>query len=232
MFDVKKYNGDDNFRRILKDNNAAVDIYSLKAAILGMQASAGTISLKIIAHDYFGKKALSNEAVDQLESLWFHLLRLQRCSDEEIEQPDFNNKTRDAYTGYVSSAVMRAETFLRYLHTGHIEDMRKNQKIDKVYSILVGNIHLLKSLEMSMAQQWKHEDFANDTAFLNKLAGFIRVLWDTQVALKEHAKVYNLQKLNNKNIISAIELQTGSEIKRNDPCPCGSGKKYKNCCAL
>jgi preprotein translocase subunit SecA len=19
-------------------------------------------------------------------------------------------------------------------------------------------------------------------------------------------------------------------VKRNDPCPCGSGKKYKNCC--
>jgi hypothetical protein len=22
------------------------------------------------------------------------------------------------------------------------------------------------------------------------------------------------------------------EIKRNDPCPCGSGKKYKKCCGL
>ena len=21
-----------------------------------------------------------------------------------------------------------------------------------------------------------------------------------------------------------------SNVKRNDPCPCGSGKKYKNCC--
>ncbi len=22
----------------------------------------------------------------------------------------------------------------------------------------------------------------------------------------------------------------GAEVGRNDPCPCGSGKKYKNCC--
>ncbi|MFN7843104.1 MAG: SEC-C metal-binding domain-containing protein [Pirellula sp.] len=22
----------------------------------------------------------------------------------------------------------------------------------------------------------------------------------------------------------------GSRVGRNDPCPCGSGKKYKNCC--
>ena len=24
--------------------------------------------------------------------------------------------------------------------------------------------------------------------------------------------------------------RTGSKIGPNDPCPCGSGKKYKNCC--
>jgi uncharacterized protein len=26
--------------------------------------------------------------------------------------------------------------------------------------------------------------------------------------------------------------RTGAKIGRNDPCPCGSGKKYKRCCAL
>jgi preprotein translocase subunit SecA len=25
-------------------------------------------------------------------------------------------------------------------------------------------------------------------------------------------------------------VNKGPEIGRNDPCPCGSGKKYKNCC--
>jgi preprotein translocase subunit SecA len=25
---------------------------------------------------------------------------------------------------------------------------------------------------------------------------------------------------------------TGREIGRNDPCPCGSGKKYKKCCGV
>ena len=27
-----------------------------------------------------------------------------------------------------------------------------------------------------------------------------------------------------------INAETGKKIGRNDPCPCGSGKKYKNCC--
>ena len=25
-------------------------------------------------------------------------------------------------------------------------------------------------------------------------------------------------------------VKNGEKIGRNDPCPCGSGKKYKNCC--
>jgi len=25
-------------------------------------------------------------------------------------------------------------------------------------------------------------------------------------------------------------VNTEKQIGRNDPCPCGSGKKYKNCC--
>ncbi len=27
-------------------------------------------------------------------------------------------------------------------------------------------------------------------------------------------------------------IEASSEPGRNDPCPCGSGKKYKKCCAL
>ena len=29
---------------------------------------------------------------------------------------------------------------------------------------------------------------------------------------------------------SHAPIQKGDKIGRNDPCPCGSGKKYKNCC--
>jgi uncharacterized protein YecA (UPF0149 family) len=50
------------------------------------------------------------------------------------------------------------------------------------------------------------------------------------------------QKISNKEVPYAvwddeiIDKRTGrpvvaSKISRNDPCPCGSGKKYKKCCA-
>jgi preprotein translocase subunit SecA len=28
----------------------------------------------------------------------------------------------------------------------------------------------------------------------------------------------------------AVENRSGRKVRPNDPCPCGSGKKYKKCC--
>ena len=32
------------------------------------------------------------------------------------------------------------------------------------------------------------------------------------------------------NATNGIDMKTRKKIGRNDPCPCGSGKKYKKCC--
>ena len=29
-----------------------------------------------------------------------------------------------------------------------------------------------------------------------------------------------------------ITIKKAEKVGRNDPCPCGSGKKYKNCCGV
>jgi len=38
---------------------------------------------------------------------------------------------------------------------------------------------------------------------------------------------FNFEESKDSNVIS---FKTGKKIGRNDPCPCGSGKKYKKCC--
>lgn len=35
-----------------------------------------------------------------------------------------------------------------------------------------------------------------------------------------------VERVNNK----AKPVKSAGKVGRNDPCPCGSGKKYKNCC--
>lgn len=35
-----------------------------------------------------------------------------------------------------------------------------------------------------------------------------------------------------KNLTNGRRVEVKNEVKRNDPCPCGSGKKAKNCCGV
>ena len=38
------------------------------------------------------------------------------------------------------------------------------------------------------------------------------------------------KKVTVKHRASSTIVKDGAQVGRNDPCPCGSGKKYKNCC--
>ena len=48
--------------------------------------------------------------------------------------------------------------------------------------------------------------------------------WDNVFSAEEREKLYKEQKS------SGTIVREGEKTGRNDPCPCGSGKKYKKCC--
>ena len=48
--------------------------------------------------------------------------------------------------------------------------------------------------------------------------------WDALIDAERRKELYKEQKL------STTVVHDGPKIGRNDPCPCGSGKKYKKCC--
>jgi preprotein translocase subunit SecA len=48
-----------------------------------------------------------------------------------------------------------------------------------------------------------------------------------------YAKIVNNRSTNqpvNQSTITAVKNEQGEKVGRNDPCPCGSGKKFKKCC--
>ena len=47
--------------------------------------------------------------------------------------------------------------------------------------------------------------------------------WDSILSEERRKELYKEQK-------SSTTVVKGEKIGRNDPCPCGSGKKYKKCC--
>ena len=47
--------------------------------------------------------------------------------------------------------------------------------------------------------------------------------WDKHLTEERRKELYKEQK-------SSMTVVKGPKVGRNDPCPCGSGKKYKKCC--
>ncbi|MGN0242948.1 MAG: SEC-C metal-binding domain-containing protein [Lachnospiraceae bacterium] len=47
--------------------------------------------------------------------------------------------------------------------------------------------------------------------------------WNELLSAEEQKRLYKEQK-------SSTTIVKGDKVGRNDPCPCGSGKKYKHCC--
>ena len=48
----------------------------------------------------------------------------------------------------------------------------------------------------------------------------------------ERMRIFTKYCCKSKGLFEETNEEDALKIGRNDPCPCGSGKKYKKCCAL
>ncbi|WP_175631972.1 Rho termination factor N-terminal domain-containing protein [Virgibacillus siamensis] len=86
----------------------------------------------------------------------------------------------------------------------------------------------------TMQYQFEFEGYDDVKLFMDQLVDLSNNT--KQWGLKGYSP-YELHQLGNDNLqpsqnhaSNVIDFQSGKKISRNDPCPCGSGKKYKKCC--
>ena len=83
--------------------------------------------------------------------------------------------------------------------------------------------------------EYKKESFSlfNELTFTIKFETIkmLQIVQFDKEALKQR-EAFSEKKSQNENVqLSNTEVDTSApKVKRNDPCPCGSGKKYKQCC--
>ncbi|MBN2898353.1 MAG: SEC-C domain-containing protein [Clostridia bacterium] len=54
----------------------------------------------------------------------------------------------------------------------------------------------------------------------------------TSTERRQQAVVTGSSSASTEGVKSQPEKRTDPKVGRNDPCPCGSGKKYKKCCGV
>jgi len=103
----------------------------------------------------------------------------------------------------------------------------------------VEKLHKLELIDESYAGNWKnYQDlFFNKTYNLKReLHGDIFAKYSDALDTWHYYRVKYDKAYSEKNTYKPYPLpvnkpvRTGKKIGRNDPCPCGSGKKYKKCC--
>ncbi|MDC9714578.1 MAG: preprotein translocase subunit SecA [Gammaproteobacteria bacterium] len=109
------------------------------------------------------------------------------------------------------------------------------------------SVNLRGYAQKNPAQEYKRESFAMFETLLNTInVEVVKAL--SSVAINEHTSANDVEQQNNEGASAQHEevimaentanevadnsqtyQRSGEKIGRNDPCPCGSGKKYKNC---
>jgi preprotein translocase subunit SecA len=93
---------------------------------------------------------------------------------------------------------------------GELLDVIKN---DVVKSIMT--VQIRSASELDQASESINEDLA-------KLSDVQYQHADADAAISSSAELAEVE-------LTPAPLRAGPKVGRNDPCPCGSGKKYKNC---
>jgi hypothetical protein len=233
QFRVKKYPGDEALAPLISAAGGRAPVEILKAAILGALASSEDRGIQDIFMEYFashGGRPDERVPVEAIESLWYLLNGAERFPSSPHMQMDSTHPDRDALLDFVQRQVRAGETFFDSVNFGRIQDFFGDEKIAKIYTLFEANLILVREMHVSMTTRWGEQDFRDVRSLVERLNRFTQILWDTMITLKESVKAKKLERRKNQSVIRDIESQTGQEVRRNDQCPCGSGKKYKHCC--
>jgi len=70
-------------------------------------------------------------------------------------------------------------------------------------------------------------------AIQEEVIRFLFMMQVSEEAPKQRSRVQNIVTNRGENgDVKVTQRKTGRKVGRNDPCPCGSGKKYKKCCGV
>lgn len=135
---------------------------------------------------------------------------------------DKKDKYQDPYIILINSKLKECQEEIIYCREGCLSF--PTVFIDtKRYKHYVIQNHCIR--EGKLEEQTEYYYFSNDTSEPGN-DGILAIAVQHELDHFEGINIFDRQQ----NIISSIQRRVVNKVGRNDPCPCGSGKKYKKCC--
>ncbi|MFA7190235.1 MAG: preprotein translocase subunit SecA [Sphaerochaetaceae bacterium] len=233
-------------------------IYSQRDAILSekqmlsrlIQAKNDILDDLLADDEKLSGKALVNDVYEKLKNE-LRLLYPFTAEDEKLTEPDLAKKISQSFEENLKSkqTMLGEEVFnglSRQIYLFEI-DKRWQDHLDQLTE-LMDSVRLRTYAQKNPLVEYKLEGFDIFDEMLENIRKSVltRMLIvrikarDTAAQPKQENLVTNhgpMNQLEGRDKAPAVEsrqaqtvVRTQPKIGRNDPCPCGSGKKYKNCC--
>ncbi|HBS48069.1 TPA: preprotein translocase subunit SecA [Candidatus Dependentiae bacterium] len=198
-----------------------------------------------------------NIAKESMDELFTSLENLTGISKGEFENLNFKNNNVDAVKTVLSEFLLYQYDQYRGAYPEDVvKDIEKwilLQTIDQQWRLhlqtldkLKEGIHLRGYAQKNPLVEYKRESFNAFEKMMEQVKGDIvqhifrlkktdveavNVKEIEQERRRELADIESFHKGQGENPEAKVVRRQADKIGRNDPCPCGSGKKYKQCCS-
>lgn len=242
-FDIRKHLLD--YDKVMNQQRKA--IYGLRNAILDGEDVSDRIKQmteEVVEESFLNWAGDKNPKLWDFASLNAFLKRVFTI-DFDYNEENIKGKTTDDLIKEVLEKINkvykeRADYFKEQgIDFKEIEQMLLLQVIDQSWKHhLHGLDYLQKSVSLRAYGQkdplieYQKESFAMYQAMFGRIRDYIvEYVFKMQLPPKREEKpLENIKTIKKGVDDKSVNLQEKTKLGRNDPCPCGSGKKYKKCC--
>ncbi len=231
-----KYCGDAEMIRLLEKAGARLSISSIYGLFYGCLAAPHMVAPSQYMPMIFGEEDTSHDSMEETQKIFGNLMSLWnflaewKPEKEPVAFPDIRYAdTYEGITQRLKDDYSLVEYFIKGLDMGHAADTDfAKGGLESLKILSETGVIILKYAEVIEHDQKKDNDPGKDLDYVAQLedvaAGCIASM---NLSLKA-ARIREAEQMR----MLTDSPSKSAKIPRNDPCPCGSGKKYKKCCGL
>ena len=235
-----KYYSDSEMIKLLKGADAKLSLPEIYGLLYGCHAAPHVFRPSQLISTIFGKNEEAFASMEKAEAVIGNLLFLWNVlggwkpENELLFYPDIKYPdTPEGLIERVKDNLTLIKSFIKGLDLGETakEDFSKDA-VDALKSLSEADAFLAKYIKLPQEQNnTKDNEFEKDRDLIDKLEGVVGVcIARINLGLKE-ARMRVVKEMQKSVDSQKKAAQAKSaKVQRNEPCPCGSGKKYKKCC--
>ena len=235
-----QYCGDEVMKESLRKVGAKLTLYQIYGLFSGCIAATNLVKpsqyYPMIFREEganFESEEEANEFLANLMSLWNSFANWNPETKPFILPKDEYPDTHDGFKQRVKDNSSLIEYFIKGLDLGGTkEDDFSEDGIKALKFLSEANAFFLKYMELSDKENVeKDKEQERTIELIDQLEDVVAdCIARINLGLKE-ARIKSVEEM---RMFVDMQRKTdqalSTKIKRNDPCPCGSGKKYKKCC--